>query len=86
MFEGAPERPAVGTVYTRPEIVCEVSFTEVTDAGLLRHPVFLGVREDVATHECVAPEERVDTPEVVSVPASAAEPELRLSNLDKMNF
>lgn len=38
-----PERPH----WTRPDLVVEVKFTEWTDEGLLRHPVFLGTRADV---------------------------------------
>jgi bifunctional non-homologous end joining protein LigD len=29
-----------------PELVCEIAFTEWTDEGILRHPVFQGLRED----------------------------------------
>jgi bifunctional non-homologous end joining protein LigD len=32
--------------WARPELVAEVRFTELTDEGYLRHPVFLGMRDD----------------------------------------
>ncbi len=32
--------------WVKPEFVCEVSFSEWTEEGLMRHPVFLGLRED----------------------------------------
>jgi bifunctional non-homologous end joining protein LigD len=32
--------------WVKPEVVCQVRFTEWTDDGMLRHPVFLGLRED----------------------------------------
>jgi bifunctional non-homologous end joining protein LigD len=32
--------------WVRPELVCQVSFTEWTNEGNLRHPVYLGLRED----------------------------------------
>lgn len=32
--------------WLNPEIVCEVKFTEWTRDGKLRHPVFIGIRED----------------------------------------
>jgi bifunctional non-homologous end joining protein LigD len=35
-----------GVQWVRPELVVEVSFTEWTSAGHLRHPVFLGIRTD----------------------------------------
>jgi len=30
----------------RPVLVCEVRFTEWTSEGLVRHPVYLGLRMD----------------------------------------
>jgi bifunctional non-homologous end joining protein LigD len=35
-----------GTRYLRPEMVVEVQFAEWTDAGILRHASFKGIRED----------------------------------------
>lgn len=37
--------------WIRPEIVCEIKFTEQTNEGILRHPVFLGLREDKTAKE-----------------------------------
>ena len=47
--------PETGTPVTwvRPELVCEVSFSEWTDEGLMRHPVFLRMREDKISREVV---------------------------------
>jgi bifunctional non-homologous end joining protein LigD len=42
---GTPAPPR-GSRFVRPELVCEVTFTEWTDDGQLRHPVFQGLRED----------------------------------------
>lgn len=39
------KRPA-GVHWVEPELVCEIAFTEWTDEGILRHPVFHGLRED----------------------------------------
>lgn len=33
-------------VFIKPEIVCEVSYLELTEENLLRHPVFLRIRDD----------------------------------------
>lgn len=30
-----------------PVVVCTIKYTEITDDGLFRHPVFIGIREDV---------------------------------------
>ena len=51
-FPGAPptNTPAV---WVRPELVCEVAFTGWTADGLLRHPVFLRLREDKAAREVI---------------------------------
>ena len=37
--------------WTRPDLVCEVKFLEWTDEGLLRQPVYLGLRDDKAAAE-----------------------------------
>jgi bifunctional non-homologous end joining protein LigD len=39
--------------WTKPELVCQVRFTEWTRDGKLRHPVFLGLREDKNAREVV---------------------------------
>ncbi len=41
-----PARVARRAHWVRPELVCEVSFTEWTSDGMARHPVFQGLRED----------------------------------------
>lgn len=51
-----PEFPGrtVGAVHwVRPELVAEVAFTEWTEDGRLRHPVFQGLREDKSPHSVV---------------------------------
>ncbi len=39
--------------WVAPKLVCQVRFTEWTRDGKLRHPVFLGLREDKAAREIV---------------------------------
>jgi bifunctional non-homologous end joining protein LigD len=39
--------------WTRPEVVVEVKFSEWTNDGKLRQPVFLGVRDDKGAHDVV---------------------------------
>ncbi|WP_333819687.1 DNA ligase D [Ohtaekwangia sp.] len=44
--------PINGTVtWVKPEQVCEIKFTEVTEEGILRHPVFMGLRIDKQAKE-----------------------------------
>jgi bifunctional non-homologous end joining protein LigD len=39
--------------WIQPKLVCHVKFTEWTEDGNLRHPVFLGLREDVEPRKVV---------------------------------
>jgi bifunctional non-homologous end joining protein LigD len=42
-----------GAHWVRPELVAQIGFTEWTSAGRLRHPRYLGLREDKAAREVV---------------------------------
>lgn len=52
--------------WLRPDLVCQVKFIEWTDEGLLRQPVYLGLRDDKSAKDVVA--------EKASKPAVSAEP------------
>ena len=39
--------------WVKPELVCQVQFTEWTEEGSLRHPVFLGLRRDKPAKDVV---------------------------------
>jgi len=41
-----PNPPHASVTWLRPELICEVSFTEMTNDGVMRHPSFDGMRED----------------------------------------
>jgi bifunctional non-homologous end joining protein LigD len=44
--------PVNGQVtWVKPVLVCEIKFTEITDEGILRHPVFMGLRIDKSAKE-----------------------------------
>ncbi len=47
------KKPATNTpaTWVKPTIVCEVTFTEWTDDGIMRHPVFKGIRIDKSPKE-----------------------------------
>jgi bifunctional non-homologous end joining protein LigD len=51
-FAAFPDVPP-GSHWTRPELVCEVTFTNWTRDGRLRHPVFVGLRDDKPAREVV---------------------------------
>jgi bifunctional non-homologous end joining protein LigD len=42
----APRAEARGAHWIKPRLVAEIAFTEMTDEGTLRHPSYLGMRED----------------------------------------
>jgi bifunctional non-homologous end joining protein LigD len=54
-----PRSPFAGSVreprahWARPELVAQIAFTEWTHAGMLRHPRFLGLRDDKPAHDVV---------------------------------
>ena len=47
------------TTWVKPRLVAEVKFTEWTDAGEMRHPAFLGLREDKRAEDVVREKEAV---------------------------
>ncbi|HEX9079675.1 MAG TPA: non-homologous end-joining DNA ligase [Desulfuromonadaceae bacterium] len=51
-FRVTPETNAAAT-WLRPELVCEVAFSGWTGEGVMRHPVFLRMREDKAARDVV---------------------------------
>ncbi|MFQ5528731.1 MAG: DNA ligase D [Gemmatimonadota bacterium] len=53
--EGSPSDDS--TSWTEPEFAAEVRYLEWTDEGLLRHPVFLRLHEDMPIAECRLPED-----------------------------
>jgi bifunctional non-homologous end joining protein LigD len=44
--------------WVKPKLVCEIRFTEWTNEGSLRHPVFLGLREDKRATEVIREQEK----------------------------
>jgi ATP-dependent DNA ligase len=45
--------PALGVHWVALELGAQVAFTEVTRDGKLRHPRFVGLRDDTPAHEVV---------------------------------
>ncbi|PSL30401.1 DNA ligase D [Dyadobacter jiangsuensis] len=63
-----PNPPHANATWLKPELVCEISFTEITADGVFRHPSFEGMREDKSAKEVVREIEKpaegiVDEPE-----------------------
>ncbi|HXI00083.1 MAG TPA: DNA ligase D [Sphingobacteriaceae bacterium] len=59
-----PNPPKANATWLKPELVCEVSFTEVTGDGVFRHPSFEGMRVDKNAKDVVR-EIALHTEEVV---------------------
>jgi bifunctional non-homologous end joining protein LigD len=68
------------STWVRPELVCEVRFTEWTSAKQLRAPVFQGLRDDIDAKDCrfeeSIPEKKLSLPETVT--------RVELTNQDKV--
>jgi len=45
-----------GRHFVKPEIVVSVRYTGLTGEGLMRHPVFRGIRPDVSPRDCTVPQ------------------------------
>jgi bifunctional non-homologous end joining protein LigD len=53
-FDPPPPRPvATRAHWVRPELVAEVEFGEWTDEGILRHPSYMGLRDDKSPTDVV---------------------------------
>ena len=61
--------------WMKPELVCEVAFTEVTDEGIFRHPSFQGMRTDKNAKEVIR-ETAAEVDQVVEEVAAELEVEL----------
>jgi bifunctional non-homologous end joining protein LigD len=87
-----PIPPDKGTTWLEPRLVCEVEYTERTDDGLLRQPVFLRMRDDKRPEEAVRQDEGGSAHEGTddgepAAPAGPVVPEpvvVAFSNLDKV--
>jgi bifunctional non-homologous end joining protein LigD len=61
-----PNPPHAKATWLKPELVCEVAFSEITSDGVFRHPSFQGMRIDKKAEEVVR-EVSAKTSEVVEV-------------------
>ena len=60
-----PKPPNANAVWMKPELVCEVSFTEMTTDGIMRHPSFETMRTD-KNAEAVIREKAINPKEIIS--------------------
>ncbi|APU98421.1 DNA ligase D [Sphingobacterium sp. B29] len=52
-----PRPPHAAVTWLHPNLVCEVSFTEMTGDGVMRHPSFVGMRNDKNAKKVILEEE-----------------------------
>jgi len=81
-----PRADRKGAHFIEPKLVCEIAFTEFTNEGILRHPSFLGLREDKPASEVV-----VETPKHLSKSEKKDRPTaesfgIKISSPDRMIF
>jgi bifunctional non-homologous end joining protein LigD len=58
-----PNPPKAAVTWLKPQLVCEVSYAELTGDGIMRHPSFEGLREDKKAKDVVK-EKTVDSMEI----------------------
>nr|WP_121272165.1 DNA ligase D [Pedobacter schmidteae] len=52
-----PNPPHATVIWLKPQLICEVSFTEMTNDGVMRHPSFEGMRDDKPANQIVLEKE-----------------------------
>lgn len=83
-FRGTVPGPRRDHVFVEPGLVAELRYAEVTSNRVLRHPVFLRLRDDKTVADCTAP--ALHTSAQLEPPrrTPVARQPLRLINLDKV--
>lgn len=76
-----PKPPHATVTWLRPELVCEVSYTEITSDGLMRHPSFYGMREDKSASKVIL--EQVENVKQVIMEETNHRIKSRLDNEEK---
>ena len=59
-----PNPPKASATWLKPELVCEVSYAEITDDGVMRHPSFEGLRTDKKAKD-VKMETAIETKKII---------------------
>jgi bifunctional non-homologous end joining protein LigD len=85
-FSSEP-KPNAPVHWTRPELICEMEFSEWTEEGYMRHPEFKGLRSDKKAIEVHKEESRHITPNVTfTIHSSAPRLPFEVTHLDKVFF
>jgi bifunctional non-homologous end joining protein LigD len=85
-FARVPADVARKAKWCEPELVAEINFTEMTDSGSLRHPVFMGLREDKPARSITMEKPVAPPPAKAASKAPPPEVKVRLTSPDKVLF
>jgi bifunctional non-homologous end joining protein LigD len=77
----APRAAVRGAHWIEPRLVAEIAFTEVTSDGVLRHPSYLGLREDKKPEAVV-----VETPRQVATIVAPQSTAVNITSRDRVLF
>lgn len=77
----APRAEVRGAHWIKPKLVAEIAYTEMTNEGTLRHPSYLGLREDKKAEAVV-----LETEAPVSTIAAPAVSRVKVSNPERVIF
>lgn len=98
-FETIP-KTNMPVTWTKPELVCEIKYSELTKDGIYRHPVFVAIREDKEPQEIKIIEPTNSKPDKMKAKTSSKKAEntekekevtldkhqVKLTNQDKIYF
>tara|TARA_B100000678_G_scaffold283926_1_gene284722 strand:- start:25729 stop:28215 length:2487 start_codon:yes stop_codon:yes gene_type:complete len=87
-FNTLPSDAKRRAVWLTPKLVCEIEYTEQTPDGHLRHPSYLGLRDDKAAEDVISQAEKADMVEA-NKPAEDNETRIggiTISNADRVVF
>ena len=70
--------------WVKPLLVAQVRYTEITDEGRLRHPAYLGLRDDKLPTQVRLPRESASAADGRSGATAAPEHKLRAADLDSL--
>ena len=85
-FTNASRDAARDAKWVQPRLVAEIAYAERTADGYLRHPSFIGLREDKLARQVKAPEAMKNDAAPKREDAAASSPATRLTHPDRLLF
>ncbi|RYG50360.1 MAG: DNA ligase D [Chitinophagaceae bacterium] len=81
--------PANGAItWLRPELVCNIKYSEITQDGIRRHPVYLGLRVDKDAGEISEEAQQIQSikPSIMEASKTIGGKKVNFTNTDKIYF